>query len=137
MKKRTLKIATLIKVLAFPLLLSGCDNKNTCEIPSYVDTSRTTIEELNEQIALEDSLFNLPDSLQPVLDSTTMVCGADGRSFLGWHDHSGSWVDEDGTVYPWFNAFKNSVVCPICHLRYDDYELDKYGFPNLSKPKKK
>ena len=143
MKKRTLKIATLIKALTIPLLLSGCGNENTCEIPSYVDTSKTTQLELAERDSLEkafwvqmdnDSLF--ADSIYKVMEENPDLasCGMDGASnVFQLHNHSGVWEDENGNEWPWSSMFVNNEICPVCNLRYSDYEIDEYGQPIIDK----
>jgi len=150
MKKRTLKIATLIKTLTIPLLLSGCslDSNNNKDdyasymgkdyylhhhieghsdsIPAFVDTSKAFQLELKEEIRtldqqqkriIEDSLY--ADSVYKYLEENNITqCrpDIDGAPSIipTMHTHSGTWKDEDGNEWPWFNVFNNNN-CSICN----------------------
>ena len=130
MKKTIFKVATILKLSLIPTLLNGDS------IPSYVDTSKAKVEQLNKDLAAEDSLMNLLETDSLFLDSlvqsgANLSCGMDGQMIFDSHTHSGRWEDENGNEWPWFNSFKNDTICPICNLKYDELEIDENGYPIL------
>ena len=136
----------LLILLCLPMI--SCVDKNTCEIPSYeipsyVDTSKAAQLRIAENDSLEkafwiqmdnDSLF--ADSMYKVLEENPDLayCGMDGAAnVFQLHNHRGVWVDENGNEWPWSSMFMNSEICPVCNLRYSDYEFDEYGQPIIDK----
>ena len=136
----------LLILLCLPMI--SCVDKNTCEIPSYeipsyVDTSKAAQLRIAENDSLEkafwiqmdnDSLF--ADSIYKVMEENPDLasCGMDGAAnVFQLHNHSGVWVDENGNEWPWSSMFINGEICPVCNLRYSDYEIDEYGQPIIDK----
>ena len=136
----------LLILLCLPMI--SCVDKNTCEIPSYeipsyVDTSKAAQLRIAENDSLEkafwiqmdnDSLF--ADSIYKVMEENPdlAICGMDGATnVFQLHNHSGVWVDENGNEWPWSSMFINGEICPVCNLRYSDYEFDEYGQPIIDK----